>query len=79
LYVLANDSDPEGNLPLEIVSVSEGGKGTAFLVGTSYITYDAYSMTGTETLTYQVRDSLGAISTGTIFITVTDSGACFFP
>jgi YD repeat-containing protein len=68
----ANDTDPEGNYPLYLVSVSNSSlvdyywdigapNPTLFLTATG--------SGGTGTLTYQVRDSRGAISTGMISFT----------
>jgi hypothetical protein len=73
--VLANDSDPEGNYPLALVGVTQGNKGAATIVGTTTIQFEAGFATGGSILTYTVRDSLGATSTGTLGIEVT-SGSC---
>lgn len=73
--VLANDTDPEGHYPLALVSVTQGNKGVATIVGSTTIQFEAGFATGGSTLTYTVRDSLGATSTGTLNVTVT-SGTC---
>jgi hypothetical protein len=73
INAIANDTDPEGNIPLALVSVTQGAKGTARVLRSVY--YTAGSQTGTDVLTYTVRDSLGAASTGTITITIT-AGQC---
>lgn len=65
--VLANDTDPEGNYPLALVSVSP----TKFSVSGSSIEYIAPGTSGTAVATYTVRDSLGATATGTLTVTVT--------
>jgi len=73
--VLANDSDPEGNVPLALVSLAQGSKGTATISNSTTIRYEADVVTGTDKVTYTVRDSLGATSTGNLNITIT-SGTC---
>lgn len=75
--VLANDTDPEGNLPLALVSISySGGMGTATMVGTDSIRFQAFSDPGPTSVFYTVRDSLGATSTGTLDIVINDLGGC---
>ena len=74
--VIANDSDPEGNTPLVVTAVSAGLKGEATVSGTAFIEYQSVGMIGNDILTYTVRDSLGATSTGTLTVTVTSSGSC---
>lgn len=71
--VIANDTDPEGNIPLMLMSITQGTKGSATALRSVY--YTAGSQTGIDVLTYTVRDSLGASSTGTLTVTVTP-GQC---
>jgi YD repeat-containing protein len=72
--VLANDSDPDGNLPLALVSVSGGGtRGTASISGTQ-IVFTPSGVTGTATVTYVMRDSLGATAGATLTIAIADGG-----
>lgn len=73
--VTANDTDPEGNLPLEVIAVSPAFMGDVGVTSSSSITFMSTGTTGTEVLTYTVRDSLGAASTGTLTVTV-GSGVC---
>ncbi|QXI41248.1 cadherin-like domain-containing protein [Pseudomonas wayambapalatensis] len=67
LDVLANDTDPEGNLPLAIASVTQpipAGRGTVSSNG-SVITYTpptTVSAPFTTTFTYVARDAIGALS-----------------
>lgn len=70
INVLANDSDPEGNLPLVLLSVSAGTIGSAYVWQGAVIYYESTITPGSESLTYTVRDSLGATSNGTLNITV---------
>lgn len=75
--VLANDTDPEGNLPLTLVSISyTGGMGTATIVSTTSIRFQAFGGTGSTTVFYTVSDSLGATSIGTLEIIINDRGGC---
>lgn len=75
IMVLANDSDPEGNTPLYVLGVTQGTKGTVSVRGGTYLRYIPNGQTGTDLLTYTVRDSLGASSTGTVAVTV-EIGQC---
>ncbi|WP_336332562.1 Ig-like domain-containing protein [Pseudomonas putida] len=66
INVLANDTDPEGNLPLSVAALTQpaAGRGTVSTDGTT-VTYTppaTVTTAFTTTFTYQVRDSLGALS-----------------
>jgi YD repeat-containing protein len=74
--VVANDSDPEGNTPLVLLDVSPGTKGNASVLDSTTVQYESSDATGTDPLTYTVRDSLGASSTGTLNVTITSDGVC---
>ncbi|MDZ3992050.1 Ig-like domain-containing protein [Pseudomonas sp. Teo4] len=75
INVLANDTDPEGNLPLTVASVGQPavGRGTVSTDGTT-VTYTppaTVTTAFTTTFTYVVRDSIGANSTpGTVTVNV---------
>ena len=79
--VIFNDTDPEGNVPLTVVDAvnANSAKGTASVVSSSTVRYDAEQsgLTGSDVVTYSVRDSLGATSTGTLNITIRTTGTCF--
>ncbi|WP_349618496.1 Ig-like domain-containing protein [Azotobacter salinestris] len=66
IAVLANDSDPEGNLPLSIVNLSQpaAGQGTVATDGTqvTYTPPSGVTANFNTSFTYQARDSLGALS-----------------
>ncbi|WP_160108062.1 Ig-like domain-containing protein [Pseudomonas izuensis] len=67
INVLANDTDPEGNVPLAVVSVTQpaGGQGTVTTNGAT-VTYNPPAVVllpFTTTFTYIARDSFGAQST----------------
>ncbi|HEX6374537.1 MAG TPA: Ig-like domain-containing protein [Allosphingosinicella sp.] len=73
--VTANDTDPEGHYPLVLLSAVSNGKGAASVASSSEVLFEAFGLTGSTSVTYTVRDSLGASSTGTLNITIT-SGVC---
>ncbi|MGG7675523.1 Ig-like domain-containing protein [Pseudomonas sp. WC2] len=67
INVLANDTDPEGNVPLGVASLTQpaAGRGTVSTDGT-VITYNppaTVTTAFTTTFTYIARDSFGALST----------------
>lgn len=77
INVLANDTDPEGNLPLALVSISHiDGMGNASIFGTTSIRFQSFGGAGPAGVTYIVRDSLGATSTGQLDIVINDNGGC---
>jgi len=68
--VLGNDSDPDGNLPLALDSVSGGsGRGTPGISGTR-IAFTPNDIVGTAVVGYVMRDSLGAKDSATLTITI---------
>ncbi|MHC8411920.1 Ig-like domain-containing protein [Pseudomonas sp. Hz4] len=74
INVLANDTDPEGNVPLAVASFTQppAGRGTVSSNGT-VITYTppaTVTTAFTTTFTYIARDSFGALSTSPATITV---------
>jgi YD repeat-containing protein len=76
--VTANDTDPEGNVPLALLSVvnSNPSLGSPTVLNASTVRYqaEATGATGSDTVTYTVRDSLGATATGTLSVTVINTG-----
>lgn len=76
--VTFNDRDPEGNVPLVLLSVvnSNPSLGSPSVWSASTVRYEAdlSGATGTDTVTYTVRDSLGATATGTLTVSVVNSG-----
>ena len=73
--VLANDSDPDGNVPLALVSVSGGGtRGTPSIVG-GQVWFEPSGVTGTATVNYTMRDSLGATDSAVLTISIVN-GSC---
>ena len=72
--VVDNDTDPEGNYPLSLVSVTQSNMGAATIVDGRTIQFEANFATGDSSVTYRVRDSLGATSTGTLHVQITAGG-----
>lgn len=74
INVLANDTDPEGNVPLGVASLTQpaAGRGTVSTDGT-VITYTppaTVTTAFTTTFTYFAKDSFGAVSTAPATVTV---------
>ncbi len=75
IAVLDNDSDPDGHTPLTVVSVTSASLGSVFVVGGFRISYQPNGFpAGSDSFTYEVRDSLGATATGTVYVEVMDVG-----
>ncbi|WP_433736058.1 Ig-like domain-containing protein [Pseudomonas putida] len=74
ISVLANDTDPEGNLPLAIASFGQppSGRGTVTSDGTvlTYTPPATFTTAFTTTFTYFAKDSFGAVSTTPATVTV---------
>jgi len=68
INVVANDTDPEGNYPLALVSVSDPS-GHASVSNSTTIGFSGTSI-GTYVVQYTVRDSLGATAVGTLTVDV---------
>ena len=66
----ANDSDPEGNYPLTVTSVGQSSLVYISIVSASSVEIYASQVTGGDTVSYTVEDSLGASSTGQLSIGV---------
>ena len=73
--VIANDTDPEGHLPLTLLEVTSGSHGTASVLNSTTVQFESNDFPGTDTLTYIVMDSQGAMASGTLSVQVT-SGVC---
>ena len=74
--VIANDTDPDGNYPLTLVSVGTSNLGGASVQSSTNVYFAAYGSPGSTQITYTVRDSLGATSAGVLGITVTNGSGC---
>ncbi len=71
--VIANDTDPDGNYPLTLTSVS-GLRATK--ISATTIAYEASSTAGSFSIGYVVSDSAGTTANGVLTVTVTTSGSC---
>ncbi|MFZ4747836.1 MAG: Calx-beta domain-containing protein [Sphingomonas sp.] len=76
LNVIANDTDPEGNYPLVLVSVGTSPLGDAYAATGTDLVFTAYGTTGSGNISYTVRDSFGATSTGVVTFTVVNGTGC---
>ena len=74
--VLANDSDPENNLPLTLESVTVNSPAIDAVIVSGQVRVTSGGTTGSFTATYVVKDSLGAASSGTLGVTVVDETGC---
>lgn len=77
MNLTANDSDPENNLPLVLVSITYVGGDTtasATVVSASSVQVNT-DWKGQSGFTYTVKDSLNATSTGSLSVTATGSNA----
>jgi len=72
--VVQNDTDPGGNYPLSLVSVTPSTSGFTVISSTT-IEYMSGTRAGTNTATYTVQNSKGATATGTLTVTVF-AGTC---
>jgi hypothetical protein len=74
--VVANDTDPENNVPLSVQSASTVS-GTAFvtIASSTSLAVTGGTVAGTSQATYVVADSLGATAVGTLNITTTGTAA----
>jgi hypothetical protein len=75
VVVTANDTDPEGNVPLVVTAANGNGAMEAAVVNGTTIQLISSSVTGSQSANYTVRDSLGASSTGTVTVNVS-GGVC---
>lgn len=75
--VVANDTDPEGDGPLVVLSVTGSSYAQVSLnAASNLIRVQAYGEVGGEFVTYTVRDSKGATSQGLLAINVVDGTGC---
>ena len=79
LNVLANDTDPDGNLPLKVVGLTQpdSGQGSVSTDGVRvfYTPPPTVAAPFTATFTYEASDNLGAVSAKPATVSVAVSGA----
>ena len=73
LWVLTNDTDPDGDTLTVSGATQPTGGGTIDCSYQHMCNYTAPATAGTETFTYTVSDGHGEIDTATVTITVTDN------
>lgn len=71
--VVANDTDPDGNYPLTLVSVSPDGDVSAAITSSTTVSVEAQGARGVSVVLYVIKDSLGATANGTLSVTVNGS------
>lgn len=76
--LLTNDTDPEGNTPLVLVSVTRTSGNATITINNSGggVTVTAAPSVGVSTFTYVVQDSLGASSTGNVTVNTNSGPMC---
>jgi len=75
--VIANDSDPDGNLPLQLDAIVSTTNGTASIESATHLLFTpTIAGQGSGIVTYRVRDSLGATAQGTLYVQITGQGPC---
>jgi len=67
--LLANDTDPGGNYPLNVIGASyTGGNGADVFLSDGVVFYDPKGFTGVDTFEYTVENSLGESSTAQVTV-----------
>lgn len=81
INVIANDTDPDGNYPLSVVtfSIVSGSVSSITLISSTSFDINAGWMPNTAIVSYTVKDSLGATGTGQLTIRVTGSDRVCYP
>ena len=75
--VVANDTDPNGNTPLTLVTVTGSATVDATIISSTTIQFIG-SAPGSSTLYYVIQNSVGATATGTItYQTTGTQSTCF--
>lgn len=69
--VTANDTDADVNYPLTVISASSGSAINVGVESAPNIWIEAHGTKGTFSVSYTIRDSLGATAGGTLTVTVT--------
>ncbi|HEX8618928.1 MAG TPA: Ig-like domain-containing protein, partial [Thermoanaerobaculia bacterium] len=75
--VLANDTDPDGNYPLNLSRIESISAGFATIEDLTNIRFTPGQATGTAQVRYLVVDSTGVTAAATLFVTLTGgTGPC---
>jgi chorismate-pyruvate lyase len=74
--VTANDTDPEGDLPLTVIDVNAASSNIGVSIASaSSVQVESFETTGSYAVTYTIQDSRGATDSGNLQVTVT-AGVC---
>ena len=77
INVIANDTDPDNDLPLTLDAIISSTKGTAGIASATEILFTpTVAGQGDGIVTYRVRDSLGATALGTLRVQINGQGPC---
>ena len=75
INLIANDSDPDGNTPLTLQSITRtSGSSSASIISSSTAQVLASSLQGISQFTYTVADSVGKTATGSLTVGSNCSG-----
>lgn len=74
--VTANDTDPDGDLPLTVTAVGTTSLADVYIVNASTIGVTAYGTPGSANVSYTIKDSRNATASGTLTITVQNGTGC---
>lgn len=75
VVVTSNDTDPDGDYPISVVSASGTGDVTAYVASSNSITIESGPTAGAKSITYTISDSRGATASGNVGVTVS-TGVC---
>jgi YD repeat-containing protein len=76
LVVTTNDTDPEGHLPLTVISASPlSGAISVSVLNSTTIRLESFDTTGPQSVQYTITDSLGATGVGIVSVGV-GGGVC---
>ncbi|MEQ1639284.1 MAG: Ig-like domain-containing protein, partial [Novosphingobium sp.] len=74
--VTANDTDPDGDLPLTVTAVQTSTLADVSIADPNTISVTGYGSPGSQAVTYTIKDSRGATATGQLNITVQSGTGC---
>ena len=74
INVIANDTDPDGDYPLTLVSVGRASRGHASVQSSTSIRFSSGCVGGSTSIPYTVRDSRGATAQGTLSVIIRGNG-----
>ena len=75
VVVTSNDTDPDGDYPLTVISASGSGDVVAYVSSSNSITIESGESSGAKSIVYTISDSKGATASGNVGVTVLN-GVC---